>query len=150
MSSLPFASLIIYLEGVHPQIIIHHSADKERSTSPVRWVDAGDIISHVPVEIEANLRWNLGSTLVVSGRLISDEPTEMKVCLLSMGKGKSWTDLTQVARLVVTLSLNAWELEIPLEPCAGREGKSTSGKWLSSSDPPRFTNVKREHYWSTM
>ncbi|KXN87455.1 Trafficking protein particle complex subunit 11, partial [Leucoagaricus sp. SymC.cos] len=131
--SLPFDSLSIYLEDERPAITVRHSVNKDHEAGSIRWVDVGNISSRDHAEIEANLQWKLGDTLVVFGRLVSDVPTTLKI-----------------VRLALTLRLNAWTVEIPLQPCAGRQGKPTAGKWLSSLTPPRFTNVKREHSWSTI
>lgn len=82
VSSISFVSAIIYLED-GPPIIVRHSADKKQNTSAVQWHDAGEISmsSRNPVEIGAVLQWNLGDVLIVSGRIISDKPTELKVFL---------------------------------------------------------------------
>lgn len=48
------------------------------------------------------------------------------------------------------MAMNAWKIEIPLDPCASRKGEPTTGKWLSAVNPPRFMNITREKYWSTM
>ncbi|KAF5354759.1 hypothetical protein D9756_005506 [Leucocoprinus leucothites] len=132
VSSIPFTSIAIHLEE-GPPIVVRHSPDKPRNASAVRWLNAGEILSRDPTEIEANLQWNLGDVLIVSGRVVSKRPTELKV-----------------SRLAITVTLNAWTIEIPLEPCGSRQGKPTAGKWLSSLDPLRFADVTREKYWSTI
>jgi len=80
VSSIPFVSATIYLED-GPPIIVRHSADKKQSTNAVQWHDAGEISmsSRDPVEIGIVLQWNLGDVLIVSGRIISDKPIELKV-----------------------------------------------------------------------
>lgn len=50
---------------------------------------------------------------------------------------------------MLTLELDAWKIEIPLRPCAGRQRSPVIGKWLSSLNPPRFLSVKREQFTST-
>lgn len=80
VSSIPFVSVTIHLED-RPSIIVRHSAGMKQSTSAVQWHDAGEIStsSRDPTEIEAVLQWNLGDVLVISGRIISEKPTELKV-----------------------------------------------------------------------
>jgi len=80
VSSIPFVSATIYLED-GPPIIVRRSADMKQNTSAVQWYDAGEISmsSRDPVEIGAVLQWNLGDVLIISGRIISDKPTELKV-----------------------------------------------------------------------
>ncbi|KAJ3575278.1 hypothetical protein NP233_g1192 [Leucocoprinus birnbaumii] len=130
--AIPFISVSICFED-GPPVIIRHSADKKQSGGSVQWVNAGGVSSRDPTEIEANLQWNLGDILVVSGRVKSEKPREIKI-----------------SRLVATVAANAWTIKIPLEPCGGRQGKPAIGKWLSSLNPARFTNVTRENYSTTI
>jgi len=82
VSSIPFIFATIYLED-GPPFIVRHSTDKKKDTSAVQWHDAGEISmsSRDPVEIGVVLQWNLGDVLIISGRIISDKPTELKVLL---------------------------------------------------------------------
>ena len=48
------------------------------------------------------------------------------------------------------MAMNAWIIELPLDPCGSRRGVPTPGKWLLTLDPPRFTDITREEYWLTV
>ncbi|EKM81164.1 hypothetical protein AGABI1DRAFT_37866 [Agaricus bisporus var. burnettii JB137-S8] len=129
ISSLPISSLAVYLgdENDSPAVVIRHSPEMQiEKAEPVQLIDAGCIIPREPVEVNAKLQWGVGSIIVVTGTISSDVPT--------------------VSKLVLTLELNAWKIEIPLQPCAGRYGRPSFGKWLSSIIPPRFISVKRDQY----
>ncbi len=78
ISSLPFSSLAIYPEedGGAP-ILIRHAPEKDKSA--VQWVNIGNVTSQESVEVEANLGWDAGNILIISGTMSSNVPTVLKV-----------------------------------------------------------------------
>lgn len=81
ISSLPILSLAVYLgdENDSPAVMIRHSPEMQtEKAEPVQLIDAGCIIPREPVEVNATLRWGVGSIIVVSGTIFSDVPTVFK------------------------------------------------------------------------
>lgn len=50
-----------------------------KGASSTQLVNVGHVVSQESVKVEANLRWDLGGTLVVAGTMSSDVPTVLKV-----------------------------------------------------------------------
>ncbi|KAI3619017.1 glutathione transferase omega-1 [Moniliophthora roreri] len=150
ISSLPFASLEIYLANDKPPITITH-VDGGHS-SPIQKVELGHINSESNgVSVESTLRWNPGDTLILTGTISSGVPTTLSVSTMDLQR---WSEADsqsgiKLSSLKLTLIEGAWKVEIPLESCQSRlEPKGSAPRWLCSVDPPRFTPVKRENYSS--
>lgn len=81
ISSLPISSLAIYLrEKDDSPVVLRHSPEMEgKGASSTQLVNVGHVVSQESVKVEANLRWDLGGTLVVAGTMSSDVPTVLKV-----------------------------------------------------------------------
>lgn len=86
MTSIPFSSLSVYFSLPEMQpIVLKHKRDESQTSSivAVRRIDMG----HVPVpsaegdviEVETDLRWGPGSTIVLAGDISSDVPAILKV-----------------------------------------------------------------------
>ncbi|KAK7036442.1 hypothetical protein VNI00_011639 [Paramarasmius palmivorus] len=129
ISMLPFASLEVFVSDDKPPITITH-VDGHHA-GPIQKVDLG-YVTPDGVTVEADLRWNPGSTLILTGTISSDVPTTLSLSSIKL-----------------SLVEGAWRVEIPLEPCQSRyEPKGSAPRWLSSVDPPRFIPIKRESYSS--
>ncbi|KAI0079255.1 hypothetical protein K474DRAFT_1617849 [Panus rudis PR-1116 ss-1] len=139
--SIPFTTLTIYLSDDLPPVTIHHAQlDADQELSTVQKVDVGNILippadsdsedgdKHLK-ELEAHLRWNPGSSLVLCGSMTSTIPTTLTV-----------------SKLLLTLKTGTWLIELPLQPNSRRSGTTPNPKWLSSVNPPRFIPIQRDHY----
>ena len=84
MSSLPFTSLAIYFSDDSPPMTVVYKATEDDSPA-VQMVDLGcieyPIVEHEgeSKEIEANLRWQAGGTIVFRGTVTSRSPTVISV-----------------------------------------------------------------------
>lgn len=81
IASLPIASLSLYISGSDdaPSVIVNHSSSGSPSKpSSIRFVDIKDTRLGATRELEANLRWDAGTTVVLAGRMTSDLPKVMK------------------------------------------------------------------------
>lgn len=74
ISALPFTSLRIVFSDDRPEITIEHAEDKSRV------VNVG-VVKMESLTCKANLHWEIGSRLVISGELQSDLPEDIKACL---------------------------------------------------------------------
>lgn len=90
LSALTFTELLIQFSGDIPPIIVRHSDAATLEELPlVQKIDLGNIVSDASEppqeceEVEANLRWRAGSSIVFAGSLSSDVTTIMTVCFLS-------------------------------------------------------------------
>ncbi|KAL4248314.1 hypothetical protein ABKN59_006671 [Abortiporus biennis] len=140
ISSLPFTSLSIHFLGEFPTVIIRHKAlptneQEKEDLSLVKRVDIGSLQWGATVlsddgslVVEADLRWGLGSTMVICGTLTSDIPVSMSV-----------------EKLVLTMKEGSWSVELPILPNSRRSIASQVPRWLSSLSPPRFIPIQREH-----
>lgn len=79
MASLPFTSLLVELSHDTSPVIIRHTAFE--STNPlVQRIDLGHISTTTERrEVEANLRWQAGATIIFSGTTASETPRLIKV-----------------------------------------------------------------------
>lgn len=151
MTSLPFSSLAIHFSPEMQPIVVKHKHDESQMSSPaVRRVDVGHVfttgVGGDAIEVEADLRWGPGSTIVFAGDLSSNVPAILKVrteatILCAFPECISF----QVSKLLLTLNEGNWCIEIPLQPDSFRRSTPTPSRWLVSSDPPRFVPVRREH-----
>ncbi|THH12527.1 hypothetical protein EW146_g7608 [Bondarzewia mesenterica] len=130
LSSLSFTSLAIYFSNCTHPFVIRHSAAASNAETTV--VDLGDVPSDSATdalrEVEANLQWGQGSTIVFRGTLASQVPTTLKVL-----------------KAVLTLNEGNWTVEIPSDPSSVREGSMQSPQWLVSVDPVHFVPVRRDN-----
>lgn len=99
MSSLPFSSLAIYFAPDMRPVIVRHKPggggggglQTQTGSSAVRRVDVGHVEVSAAgeggsvVEIEAELRWGPGSTIVFAGDVLSDVPATLKVSIFAAG-----------------------------------------------------------------
>lgn len=92
ISSLPFSSLSIHFDDqVAPVTVIHKAVEGDSEPPPMQRVDLGQIdlssnlAQDVQREVEADLRWKPGSTIVFAGALFSAVPTTMTVSLSLTG-----------------------------------------------------------------
>ncbi|KAF8918186.1 Gryzun, putative trafficking through golgi-domain-containing protein [Mucidula mucida] len=118
ISDLPFTSLTITFAGTYGPVTLQH-VDGESSNISNRYLSLGTI-SEEPKTLETSLRWQQGSSLILSGTMVSHVPTTLRV-----------EDL---------------DIQIPLDPTSSRTGspQPLSHKWLSCVSPPRFIDIKRE------
>jgi trafficking protein particle complex subunit 11 len=86
ISSLPFTSVTIWFnEETAPVTVLHSVPEGEVQAPLVQRVDLGQInltsnlAQDATREVQANLRWQPGSTVVFTGALISDVPTTLTV-----------------------------------------------------------------------
>ncbi|KAJ6631526.1 Gryzun, putative trafficking through golgi-domain-containing protein [Mycena sp. CBHHK59/15] len=130
ISSLPFASLEIQFSGHLPSIVVRHVSAESAVPSTVQRIDLGRISpSGATGSLVANLRWQPGASIVLTGTLSSDVPTSFKI--------------TQV---VLTLAEGPWTIQIPFDPSGLCGNAVLAAKWLSSVDPPRFRPINREDF----
>ena len=83
ISSLPVSSLTIHFtENFVPRIVQHVASDPIAQT-PIKRVDLGHIsaLGDKGEDVQADLRWSLGSKIVFAGTMSSDVPMLMSVCL---------------------------------------------------------------------
>ncbi len=88
LSALTFTELLIQFSGDIPPVTVRHSEGATLGEIPlVQKVDLGNIMSGEGEpsaerkEVEANLRWRAGSSIVFAGSLTSDVTTIMTVCI---------------------------------------------------------------------
>ncbi|KAF9486045.1 hypothetical protein BDN70DRAFT_870556 [Pholiota conissans] len=134
ISSLPFTRVAIHFASREAPLVIEHEQSDEEVVG-VRVVKLGYVVQSddgaEPV-YKANLRWQLGSTLVFVGSISSKVPSVLRV-----------------TSIVVSIKENGWNLEIPFEPYNSRSTVDLPAKWLSSIDPPKFIIIQRAEYRST-
>ncbi|EIM80572.1 uncharacterized protein STEHIDRAFT_67962 [Stereum hirsutum FP-91666 SS1] len=136
LSNLAFSSLAItFSHDERPLVITHsddHSTEGALSEDLTRVIRVGTISPTSdtlgPEDVKANLRWGRGTTVVISGTVMSNIPTTLNV-----------------SNIVLTLQESAWRIEIPIQPTSTSEGKPKTPQWLASVDPARFVPVRREH-----
>ncbi len=135
LSSIPFTILAVHFHGDAPSVIVKHvQADPDAEVPSVQRFDLGEIaVSHAPTEpreIEGELRWGSGSTIVFTGSVSSDLPMHVSV-----------------VKLVLTIKERSWWIEVPMIPEASRPGHSLiAPKWLCSVDPPRYVPMRRQDH----
>lgn len=84
LSSIPFTQLAIHF-GTHapPLIIKHHQPDPDVDVPIVQRFDLGEVVvapaPTEPSEIEAELQWGAGSTIVFTGSVSSALPMHISV-----------------------------------------------------------------------
>ncbi|KAF9022277.1 hypothetical protein BDZ89DRAFT_208493 [Hymenopellis radicata] len=127
ISDLPFTSLTIAFAGTYGPITLQH-VDGESSNTSSRYLSLGTI-SEEAKTLETSLRWQHGSSLILSGAMVSHVPTTLRV-----------------EEFLLTLVHGAWNIQIPLDPTSSRTGspRPLSHRWLSCVSPPRFLDVKRD------
>lgn len=136
-------------------MIIHsdeNGAEDAQSKESVRVVEVGTASpssdTPSPREVKANLRWGKGTTIVVSGTVMSTIPTNLTVSLpfvtLVVMQALPYGHI-KVSNIVLTLKESAWRIEILIQPTSTSEGTSRTPQWLASVEPVRFVPVRREH-----
>lgn len=102
ISSLPFASLAVYLREDSPPILIRH-VQGELPAGNVQQVRLGHVdYSALPaasVELEANLRWRPGGSLVLTGSLSSASPLTISVSFMNVVAVRSYSDWDRLPKL---------------------------------------------------
>jgi len=81
ISVLPISSLAIHFTEDFTPLIVRHVASDTGPETPIRRVDLGHLsaLGDKREDIQADLRWNLGSKIVFAGTISSDAPTVMNV-----------------------------------------------------------------------
>lgn len=84
LSSIPFTQLAIHFGTQAPPLIIkHHQPDPDVDVPTVQRFDLGEVVvapaPTEPVEIEAELQWGAGSTIVFTGSVSSALPMHISV-----------------------------------------------------------------------
>lgn len=151
IASIPFSRVAIFFgEGTSPIYVEHEPSDKKE----VHVVRLGHVIPTTDTRpvIKANLRWHKGDSIIFAGSLSSEVPKVLKVGYLFVVNKSTYLlrMLSQVTSVVLTIEENGWKIEIPCGPRVGRSAPGHVAKWLSSVDPPRFIQVLRENYHSTV
>ncbi|TRM69045.1 Gryzun, putative trafficking through golgi-domain-containing protein [Schizophyllum amplum] len=125
IASLPFTNLEIHFsqDAAHPPLIVRHADDVQ----PSMHVDVGRLVPGEARETMANLRWEIGATVVLSGTMASDTPASLTI-----------------SRLVLTMKESSWTVQLPLE-LSTKASSTTQAKWLSSIEPLRYLPVEREN-----
>ena len=83
ISSVPFTTLAIYFNDETPSVVIKHGAEAPDSgkVPSVQQVMLGQhdysSLSAETTELEANLRWQPGGSIILTGSLASDHPLTM-------------------------------------------------------------------------
>ena len=81
---MPFTSLAIHFNADVPPIIVRHSLeDPDAEIAAVQRVDLGElVVSPAPIEpkeVEGELRWGSGTTVVFAGTVRSNLPMQVSV-----------------------------------------------------------------------
>ncbi|KAI8973973.1 Gryzun, putative trafficking through golgi-domain-containing protein [Trametes punicea] len=135
LSSLPFATLAIqFSSDVPPVVVRQYQGDPDAEIAAVQRFDLGEVVVNPaptePKQVEATLRWGPGTTVVFTGSVSSNIPTQVTV-----------------SKIVLTIKENSWWLEIPIIPSIARsEHALIAPRWLCSVDPPRFVPIRREDH----
>ncbi|EGN92744.1 hypothetical protein SERLA73DRAFT_98785 [Serpula lacrymans var. lacrymans S7.3] len=133
ISSLPIDSISVFFSEGFAPLTIRHSAPSEPKSSdrvPMQLVKVGHVESGGETrELQADLRWRPGDILVLAGTISSEVPLTIKV-----------------SKILLTLKEASWVIEIPLAPCASRDGVGPVPRWLSCLDPIIFVPIAREEY----
>lgn len=84
MSSIPISSVEIHFSQVSNPLVVHHQADEQGSLEEAHSLlalDLGliDVESESFPEVKANLRWQPGKTLLLTGSLVSRKPVTLGV-----------------------------------------------------------------------
>lgn len=84
IASLPVSSLEIQFSQDVPSIVVRHVESENDEPRSVTKVDLGHIARSTTEEareVDADLRWRVGATLVFAGTMSSEIPTSLKVAL---------------------------------------------------------------------
>jgi hypothetical protein len=85
ISSLPITSLAVHFSDDVVPVVVQHLASNPETAATVRRIDLGHVSKLENREVEANLRWQSGATIVFSGAMSSDVPISLKVRTLILG-----------------------------------------------------------------
>lgn len=154
LSSIPFTQLAIHFSTQAPPLIIkHHQPDPDVDVPTVQRFDLGAVVvapaPAEPAEIEAELQWGAGSTIVFTGSVSSALPMHISVRSSCRSAYDAADIHHQVSKLVFTIKVNSWWIEVPIVPETTRlENALVAPRWLCSVDPPRFIPIRREDHSS--
>ncbi|KAL0578934.1 hypothetical protein V5O48_003082 [Marasmius crinis-equi] len=131
--SLPFSALEIYMKEDNSPIVIRHADSDAEEGLMLQRVDLGHVDeARGERSVEASLRWRPGGTIIFTGTMSSNIPTQLTL-----------------SHLKLHLTHEEWRVEIPLKPCKSRdESNALAPRWLSSLDPVRYVAINREEYTS--
>lgn len=163
ISSLPFTTVEITFEHINEPIVLRHQdPDEGRKATKVTRVDIGIIDlegeinggeSSQPKEIETNLRWPCGGTLVCTGAMVSSGVCTLGVSSLLNQPVCRWLSIfltvVQVKAVVFNIESNNWKVRVPVKPRLSA-GSSSEPRWLRSVDPSQFIAVKRANRERTL
>ena len=84
LSSIPFTSLAIHLNGDVPPVVVRHAGgDNDADIPAVQRIDLGELVvspaSSETKEVEGSLRWGAGTTIVLAGSVSSSLPMNISV-----------------------------------------------------------------------
>ncbi|KAI0261262.1 Gryzun, putative trafficking through golgi-domain-containing protein [Gloeopeniophorella convolvens] len=125
ISALPFSSLAIYFPHSDEPVTVHHDASAATGAE-VQRVDLGDVLPGATEDVQGNLRWEKGATIVFAGTVLSAVPITLNI-----------------ARAVLTLREGSWIVQIPINPAIVRDGPVPTQRWLSSVSPAKFAPLHR-------
>ncbi|KAH9855996.1 Gryzun, putative trafficking through golgi-domain-containing protein [Lenzites betulinus] len=135
LSSIPFTQLAIHFNADVPPVVVEHlQPDLDAGIPSVQRFDLGLlVVSPVvaePIEKQAVLRWGPQSTIVFTGIVSSPLPMHITV-----------------SKLVFTIKVNSWWIEVPIVPEATRDEHALiAARWLSALNPPRFVPIRRQDH----
>ncbi|TFK21997.1 glutathione transferase omega-1 [Coprinopsis marcescibilis] len=130
VESIPFVSLEIYFSGISRPVVVRHDDSNAPPTASVNRIHIGDVVTGMEHPgTTGNLRWALGTTLVIMGTLMSDTPSQLSV-----------------DKIVLNLEQHAWKVRLQYLPLTTAFNQFVQPRWLSSLNPPRFIPIKRADY----
>ncbi|KAJ7496837.1 Gryzun, putative trafficking through golgi-domain-containing protein [Mycena latifolia] len=135
LAALPFAGVEIHFSGgaVKP-VSVRHVSGSEEGAAGVQRVELGLVSSPGTTDaVTANLRWQPGASVVLTGSLTSEVPASFKI-----------------VKVVLTLAEGPWTIQIPFDPSGRRGSGLPAARWLSSVTPPRFIPVARDDFNSVV
>ncbi|KZV68255.1 hypothetical protein PENSPDRAFT_25100 [Peniophora sp. CONT] len=125
LTPLTFDSLLVHFSHREEPVVVRHSA--EEGDAVVRRVDVGEVLAESEVqEVDGQLRWDAGQTLVCSGTVASEEPMDIKI-----------------DKVILRLKEGSWTVDIPVDVTRSSEETVTSSLWYTSIDPPSTTPILR-------
>ena len=142
-------------------VVVRHRSEGEGKRR-VRKVDFGEVVlglasgeeGRVIKEVEADLQWDQGETVVFCGSVkcfrVGDVQVRVRTFLTVLVHGIEFR--CQVSKIIVVIEepQNGWVVEVPILPPGSGSGlgvgtgRPTVGWWLTSLDPPRFVPIQRE------
>ncbi|EIN06785.1 hypothetical protein PUNSTDRAFT_115294 [Punctularia strigosozonata HHB-11173 SS5] len=139
VGELPFTSLAIYFSDDHDAVplLLRHRAtipnDGDEKMVSLLGLGQCSPASLEQREVDANLRWRPGKTIIFAGTMVPEAPSVLRI-----------------TRLVYTLKESAWCIEIPHDFTSTVSATGESGQWLSSLNPVRYISIVRGDYFNTV